>query len=278
MPNEGLCPTKWCAHRSDPDWHIPICGHGLEGHHHHVVKRSQGGSDGDIVFICPKCHDQIDNGMWINGTMELPDGTRRYFLLDEHGKTIVDRVIGETDGTQEAQVRTEDSPTLQEGEARTREGSLRLLPIPREPSHPSIELTPTGLKVTGRPTFEDWKQTGVRLKTVGESWRWCLGDWLNLADDFGEEASQFLEDYGSFGSLENYRWLARAFPESTRGRLSWTHHRVVAKLEPEKREEMLALAEKKNWTSHELAAAIKPPSDTPICAHTFVCTGCGAKR
>ena len=38
-----LCSVRGCPAPKDPEWHIPICGHGLEGQQHHVTKRSQGG-------------------------------------------------------------------------------------------------------------------------------------------------------------------------------------------------------------------------------------------
>lgn len=98
VTREPLCAVKGCPAPSDPDFHVPICGHGLEGHHHHVVKRSQGGTEGVQVFICPKCHDLADNKPgYGNAVIEEPNGRQTYRLWridgSETGKTLIERVI-----------------------------------------------------------------------------------------------------------------------------------------------------------------------------------------
>src|SRR3990167_10232734 len=93
-----LCTVKGCPAPSDPDFHIPICGHGLEGHHHHVTKRSQGGKKGPQVFICPSCHHEIDNGLWGNAVLDLADGTKLYRVWGLHNTTILERVLEASDG------------------------------------------------------------------------------------------------------------------------------------------------------------------------------------
>ena len=94
------CTVKGCPAPRDPDFHVPICGHGLEGHHHHVTKRSQGGKDGPQVFICPNCHHNIDNGEWGNDVKDIPGRGRVYFAWDIHGNTLIERDLTkeESDG------------------------------------------------------------------------------------------------------------------------------------------------------------------------------------
>ena len=89
------CTVKGCPAPRDPDFHIPICGHGLVGHHHHVTKRSQGGKDGPQVFICPDCHEKIDSGPWGNDIKNIPGRGDVYFAWDLHGNTLIERTIGE---------------------------------------------------------------------------------------------------------------------------------------------------------------------------------------
>lgn len=85
-----LCAVDGCPWPGEPDWHIPICKHGLAGHHHHVIKRSRGsyGREGIQVFICPRCHDKIDNGHWGNAVIQGFPGWK-YVLFNELGKELV---------------------------------------------------------------------------------------------------------------------------------------------------------------------------------------------
>jgi len=95
ITHQGLCTVDGCPWPSDPDMHIPWCSHGLVGHHQHIPKRSQDTRAKIQAFICPRCHDKIDNGLWSNHIKLFPDGSVHYFILDEHGKTKTERVIGE---------------------------------------------------------------------------------------------------------------------------------------------------------------------------------------
>ena len=77
-----VCRTKGCPAPRDPDWHVPWCGHGTEGHHHHVPKRSQGGKN-IVAFLCPACHDKVDNTPdWDNDISPGEDGKLEYILWD----------------------------------------------------------------------------------------------------------------------------------------------------------------------------------------------------
>ena len=90
------CRVKGCPAPKDPDWHKPHCGHGLEGHHHHVPKRSQGGKR-IVAFLCPKCHEEVDNGISLgNQIWKDKDGKEHYLLYDMAkgpNEPIVDRVL-----------------------------------------------------------------------------------------------------------------------------------------------------------------------------------------
>ena len=110
------CTVKGCPQPSSPEFHIPICGHGLEGHHHHVVKRSQGGKDGPQVFICPDCHHNIDNGEWGNAVKPFPGRGRVYFAWDLHGNTLIEKDI-------DGQVLSDGDEARLEGEALRAPGS-----------------------------------------------------------------------------------------------------------------------------------------------------------
>ena len=89
-----LCPVRGCPAPSDPDFHVPWCGHGLVGSHHHVVKRSQGGKKGVQVFLCNACHDAVDNQMTMgNAVLTMPDGSQIYRVWNLRNETVVERAL-----------------------------------------------------------------------------------------------------------------------------------------------------------------------------------------
>lgn len=96
----AACTVKGCPRPRDPDWHIPWCGHGLAGEHHHVTKRSQGGKDGPQVFLCHDCHNEVDNGSRLgNAVVQDADGNLCYVLGETKDKNwehpLIWRVIEE---------------------------------------------------------------------------------------------------------------------------------------------------------------------------------------
>ena len=93
MRSIPLCTERDCPAKSDPDFHIPFCGHGLAYDHHHVVKRSQGGKGGDVVCLCPSCHRKADEHVYRNAIVEV-DGARVYRLWNEKGELIAERTLG----------------------------------------------------------------------------------------------------------------------------------------------------------------------------------------
>ena len=127
----AACTVKGCPAPRDPDWHVPFCGHGLEGHHHHVPKRSQGGKR-IVAFLCPDCHDKVDNTPdWENAVAPGEGGQEEYILWDtrveggwnhplicrplEAGSAAADRV-----GAGDSERLTETSPVRSGGEALNR--------------------------------------------------------------------------------------------------------------------------------------------------------------
>lgn len=134
-----------------------------------------------------------------------------------------------------------------------------------------IELNPMGLSLPGSvlPTglmlpdglpFDDWQRVGELLKSVERSVLWWVGDWLNYGERcYGETYSQALEatDY-SYQSIRDAKWVAGKFELSRRrDKLSWSHHREVAALEPPAADELLTDAEREGWTRDELRKRIK---------------------
>lgn len=165
------CTVKGCPDpRNETDFHTPWCK-GVhecfgEATHQHWPKIGMGGNNPKskiVACLCAGMHDAVDNSpKYGNAVMEI-NGQRVYRIWDQHNATILERVIGEADG----QVDTQISATIQEARPTVpKESTLPSVRPPIEPSHPSIQFTPTGLKVTGRLTFEDWQQVGVTIRAM----------------------------------------------------------------------------------------------------------------
>jgi len=206
--HEALCHVKGCPAPNDPDWHIPWCGHGLDGHHQHWPKKSQGGTE-IVSFICPKCHDQIDNGHWGNKVLDMPDGRRVYRVWDQNNKTIFERILG--------QWKHETSP------------------VPSEDSLPDsarVQYTGTGLLIPEDFQFDEWQALGGTLNAMGKAIAWWIGDWLNFGErKYGEKYSQAIKESTGMEQtrLESYASVASRVKSTTRVvDLSWSHHREVA--------------------------------------------------
>ena len=118
--------------------------------------------------------------------------------------------------------------------------------------NPKVSISPTGLRITSELTFEEWSELAVSIGNAARSIGFIIGDWLVYGqglfgtDGFPEKRA----DPASYqlavaatgldqSTLHNYAYVSRNVPYSLRSeRLSWEHHRLMAKL-PE--------AELKEW-------------------------------
>jgi hypothetical protein len=104
-------------------------------------------------------------------------------------------------------------------------------------------------------SFEEWERVGYALADIDQSFRWLLGDWLVYGEwKYGEKYAQAIDmTRFNFNRLKDYAWVAGNVHISVRTEgLSWSHHREVAKLPPDKQAEWLALALANDWTTREL--------------------------
>ena len=86
--------------------------------------------------------------------------------------------------------------------------------------------------------YPEWIAAGRRLGVIGRGSQWWIGDWLLFGTcEFGEryvEASR-VTGYDP-KSLRNMRYVASRFPASLRrDNLQWSHHALLAALEPAER-------------------------------------------
>jgi hypothetical protein len=90
--------------------------------------------------------------------------------------------------------------------------------------------------------FSEWVAAGRRLGEIGRGSQWWIGDWLLYGTaQFGEryvEASR-ITGYDP-KSLRNMRYVASQFDLSLRrDNLNWSHHALLAGLDPEERSQWL---------------------------------------
>ena len=111
------------------------------------------------------------------------------------------------------------------------------LPIPF-----GVELTRTSLTIPDDLPFDDWQRLGKTLKDIEKSVLWWLGDWLNYGErNYGETYAQAVDvtDYGE-DMLRKTKWVASSVEMCKRlHNLSWSHHHMVAPLDPDEQRQRL---------------------------------------
>jgi hypothetical protein len=124
-------------------------------------------------------------------------------------------------------------------------------------------LTPTALVLTD-PNLpaERFETIGRYLGALRDGTAWWLGDWMNFGEGvYGESAYQLAESAGrSPQTMKSYRWVAdRVVRSRRREGLSWSHHQVVAALEPREQKRWLDRAEREALGRAELRELIGAP-------------------
>lgn len=91
----------------------------------------------------------------------------------------------------------------------------------------------------------DWLATGRRLGTIGRCSQWWIGDWVRYgAAKWGEKYAEAARVTGyDVASLRNMVWVASRFDLSLRSdKLTWSHHVLLAPLEPDEQRKWLRRA------------------------------------
>lgn len=154
------------------------------------------------------------------------------------------------------------------------------------------EETPVGWIPPADLTLEEWGALGPEIGKRQRATRWLLGDWLNYGERrYGETYAQYMDATGhKYQYLADARWVAGAVEFSSREeRLSWSHHRLVAKLSRDEQRYWLRLAVAEDWTYDQLREAIAPEAADPEAGeipldgqpdheHIYACTVCGEVR
>ena len=122
-----------------------------------------------------------------------------------------------------------------------------------------FSATPTGLVVRHMDVpFEVWQEYGRGLARVESAIQWVIGDWLNFGEQrYGETYAQALDVWPEtkIESMYDYKYVASRISFRNEN-LTWTHHKVVAKMETEEQIDWLKAAVEANWTSKQLREQI----------------------
>jgi hypothetical protein len=109
-------------------------------------------------------------------------------------------------------------------------------------------------------TFDEWENLGLSLRRMEKGIQFWLGDWLNYGENkWGEKYSQAVDqtDY-EYQTLADFKYVAGKIQFSFRNeKLSFTHHRQVAALEPAEQKKWLDIAEKESLNVHHLRNKIR---------------------
>ena len=110
--------------------------------------------------------------------------------------------------------------------------------------NPKVTISPVGLQITSELSFEEWRELATAIGQAARSIGFIIGDWLvygqslfgtdGFPDKRVDSASYQLAIAATgldLSTLQNYAYVSRSIPYSLRTeRLSWEHHRLVAKL------------------------------------------------
>jgi hypothetical protein len=134
-----------------------------------------------------------------------------------------------------------------------------------------------------------WVATGRRLGTIGRCSQWWIGDWVRYGTArWGEKYAEAARVTGyDVASLRNMAWVASRFDLSLRNdKLTWSHHVLLAPLEPEEQREWLRRASDERLSVADLRLELRAlrqgegePQETPANGgssdEVAVCPHCG---
>jgi hypothetical protein len=110
--------------------------------------------------------------------------------------------------------------------------------------NPKVTISPVGLQITDDLNIEEWRDLATSIGYVSNSIAFIVGDWLvygqkSFGPDSGPDRRVAPDVYQEaltatsldLATLHNYAYVSRKVPYAMRNdRLSWEHHRILAKL------------------------------------------------
>jgi hypothetical protein len=119
----------------------------------------------------------------------------------------------------------------------------------------NVSLTLVGLTFIGTITQDEWLDLMATLVRTETAFQFSIGDALVYGEShFGEKYSQAMDATGlSYQTLANLTWVAKQVSQSNRVvGVSWTHHRVVASVDPSDQRGLLEMAKERKMSAVDL--------------------------
>jgi len=106
----------------------------------------------------------------------------------------------------------------------------------------------------------EWLATGRRLGAIGRCSQWWIGDWIRYGTaKWGEKYAEAARVTGyDVASLRNMAWVASRFDLSLRSdKLTWSHHVLLAPLEPDEQRRWLQRAAEERLSVADLRVELR---------------------
>jgi len=108
--------------------------------------------------------------------------------------------------------------------------------------------------------YPEWVIVGRRLGAIGRCSQWWIGDWLRYGTRrWGEKYAEAARVTGyDAASLRNIAWVAGRFDLSLRNdKLSWSHHVLLAPLDPDRQRYWLDRAARERLSVADLRLELR---------------------
>ena len=130
-----------------------------------------------------------------------------------------------------------------------------------------VRISPIGMQVTEELSFDEWSSLADHIGRAARSIGFIIGDWLVYGQGlFGTEGfPEKRVDAASYqlalqatgldlSTLQNYAYVSRSVPFPLRSeRLSWEHHRLLAKLPEDKQRDWIRTCEQEEEAGRRLS-------------------------
>lgn len=106
----------------------------------------------------------------------------------------------------------------------------------------------------------EWLSAGRRLGAIGRCSQWWIGDWIRYGTArWGEKYAEAARVTGyDVASLRNMAWVAAQFDLSLRSdKLTWSHHVLLAPLDPDEQRRWLAHAQDQRLSVADLRTELR---------------------
>lgn len=128
----------------------------------------------------------------------------------------------------------------------------------------NFKLTSIGLELLNQevsPTDADMRTLGQVLHQLQGSIQWLIGDWIVCADEIQwGDLEAFAQEIGfEYQTVRDFAYVAQNVHLSLRNdKLSFNHHRVIARLDPLAQKQYLEMALEGKWSVAKLRSIVTP--------------------